>query len=219
MSDRIYPEQPAGPFAVPPFSFTDAEGREIEVRPYAGSEARSASDTRAVGDGRREASPNGRAADDGSRERANRESIDEEFEALVEMYAAFDPSDRAQGIPPTREEGIRKWLDTILGGDAHNVIAWDGERPAGHATLVTDGDAFELAIFVLQAYQGAGIGTRLIEGLLGYGAEQGVEKVWLTVERWNHPAVSLYKKVGFETSDAESFELEMTARLADPADD
>ncbi|MFB6097185.1 MAG: N-acetyltransferase family protein [Haloferacaceae archaeon] len=136
-----------------------------------------------------------------------------EKEALVEMYVAFDPTDRAQGIPPTRESQIRSWLDTIL-DEGLNVIAWDDDRAAGHATLVPQGDAYELAIFVLQEYQEAGIGTHLIEGLLGYGAEEGAEKVWLTVERWNTPAVNLYEKIGFEVSNSESFELEMSLRLA-----
>jgi GNAT superfamily N-acetyltransferase len=138
---------------------------------------------------------------------------DEEEEALVEMYEAFDPADRAQGIPPGKTERIRTWLSNILAEDCLNVVAWDGETAAGHATLVPDGDAYELAIFVLQAYQRAGIGRKLMEALLGYGREEGVEKVWLTVERWNQPAVGLYKDTGFETSDAESFELEMTIRL------
>jgi len=148
---------------------------------------------------------------------ADGEPGEDEFEALVEMYTAFDPADRAQGIPPGRESDVRSWLETILGDDGYNVVAWDGDTVAGHATLVPDGDAYELAIFVLQAYQGAGIGTHLMKGLLGYGAANGVDRVWLTVERWNRAAVGLYKKVGFETSDAESFELEMTALLADPA--
>lgn len=138
-----------------------------------------------------------------------------EAEALVEMYLDFDPSDRAQGIPPGRENRIRSWLENILADDCLNVIAWDGEDAAGHATLVpAEDDAYELAIFVLQKYQQAGIGTRLIEALLGYGRANDVGKVWLTVERWNRAAVSLYKKIGFETSDAESFELEMTLRLS-----
>ena len=141
------------------------------------------------------------------------EGTDDETEALVTMYDEFDPADRAQGIPPSKEDRIRTWLSNILTDDCLNVIAWDGDTAAGHATLVPDGDAFELAIFVLQAYQRSGIGTRLMRGLLGYGREQGVEKVWLTVERWNHPAVNLYQNIGFETSDAESFELEMTIRL------
>ncbi|WP_138004644.1 GNAT family N-acetyltransferase [Halalkalirubrum salinum] len=142
------------------------------------------------------------------------DGTDSAFETLVEMYEAFDPADRAQGIPPGQEPQIRSWLETILGNNCLNIIAWDGGTAAGHATLVPDGDAYELAIFVLQAYQEAGIGTHLIEALLGHGAANGIEKVWLTVERWNRPAVGLYKKVGFETSNAESFELEMAIRLA-----
>lgn len=136
-----------------------------------------------------------------------------DYESLVSMYLDFDPADRAQGIPPGRENRIRDWLDNILDGDCLNVVAWDGDDAAGHATLVPDDDAYELAIFVLQKYQKAGIGTNLMEVLLGYGSANDVELVWLTVERWNRAAVSLYKKIGFETSDAESFELEMTLRL------
>ncbi|MGM0590994.1 MAG: N-acetyltransferase family protein [Halobacteriota archaeon] len=133
---------------------------------------------------------------------------------LVEMYCRFDPADRAQGIPPSNEDRIRTWLDTILAEGCLNVLAWHDDEVIGHATLVPDGEAYELAIFVLQAYQRAGIGTQLIEALLGYGVESGVEKVWLTVERWNQAAVSLYEQMGFEVSDAESFELEMALRLA-----
>jgi len=146
------------------------------------------------------------------------EGDDEAREALVEMYDSFDPSDRAQGIPPGGEERIREWLEAILPSDCYNVIAWCGDEAAGHATLVPDEDAYELAIFVHQTYQRAGIGTHLIRRLLGHGQANGVEKVWLTVERWNRAAVSLYKKIGFETSDAESFELEMGLRLRPEAD-
>lgn len=146
---------------------------------------------------------------------------DTEREALKAMYESFDPADRAQGIPPSRPSKLDDWLDRILGDDCFNVIAWDGDDAAGHATLVPDGEpatAYELAIFVLQSYQGAGIGTRLMEALLGHGVDNDVEKVWLTVERWNRAAVSLYKKIGFETAGAESFELEMAIRLASPAE-
>ncbi|WP_435098639.1 GNAT family N-acetyltransferase [Halorubrum sp. N11] len=135
------------------------------------------------------------------------------YESLVDMYDAFDPADRAQGIPPGGQKRIREWLDAILADDCLNVIAWCGGDVAGHATLVPDDDAYELAIFVHQDYQRAGIGTHLIRGLLGHGQTEGVQKVWLTVERWNRAAVSLYKKIGFEISDAESFELEMGLRL------
>jgi ribosomal protein S18 acetylase RimI-like enzyme len=136
-----------------------------------------------------------------------------EREALVRMYDRFDPADRAQGIPPPNEPAIRDWLETLLDGGV-NVLAWDDGQVAGHAVLVPDQDgAYELAIFVHQDYQGAGIGTALIEALLGAGEADGIERVWLTVERWNTAAVSLYRGIGFETTSAGSFELEMAARL------
>ncbi|QSG06763.1 GNAT family N-acetyltransferase [Halapricum desulfuricans] len=135
-------------------------------------------------------------------------------DALVEMYLAFDPSDRAQGIPPVKEYAIDNWLDTVLAEDCLNVIAWDGADAVGHAMLVPDNeDAHELAIFVLHTYQGAGIGTELLKTLLGHAQREGIETVWLTVERWNEPAIELYKKVGFEICGTESFEIEMSIRL------
>ncbi|SFS13054.1 Acetyltransferase (GNAT) family protein [Halomicrobium zhouii] len=133
---------------------------------------------------------------------------------LLAMYREFDPADRAQGIPPVQDEAIEQWLDTILAEDCVNVVARYDGAAVGHATLVPDGDiGYELAIFVLSEYQGAGIGTELVETLLGLGQAEGIEKVWLTVERWNDPAIALYKTVGFETSDAERFELEMGIRI------
>jgi len=148
-------------------------------------------------------------ADDGS---------ESDREALRAMYEAFDPADRAQGIPPSRPSQLEDWLDRILEEGCYNVFALDGDDVVGHVTLVPENGTespYELAIFVLQSHQGAGIGTALIETALGYGAEQGITKVWLTVERWNRAAVGLYEKIGFETTDAESFELEMAIRLAD----
>lgn len=141
---------------------------------------------------------------------------DGEFDALVEMYRGFNPEDRAQGIPPTGESAIRNWLDNLLVEGYTNVVAWHDDDPVGHATLVPDEHgASELAIFVIREYQEAGNGTQLIEALLGAGREDGVERIWLTVERWNKAAVALYRKVGFEPSDTGGFELEMAAKLAE----
>jgi len=137
-----------------------------------------------------------------------------DHDGVFEMYVSFDPADRAQGIPPAREEAIEDWLETILGEDTLNVVAVHEGSVVGHATLVPDRHGeHELAIFVLQPFQGAGIGTNLVETLLGLAQSWGLENVWLTVERWNDPAVALYKKVGFETTEAESFEIEMSIRL------
>ncbi len=140
---------------------------------------------------------------------------DGDTEALVEMYLNFDSEDRAQGIPPAREPDIRDWLDAVMTAEELNVIAWHEDSAVGHVMLVGDDEgAYELAIFVLQPYQGASIGTALVETALGGAAEEGIERVWLSVERWNKPAVNLYEKIGFEAWDNERFERMMSLRLA-----
>jgi RimJ/RimL family protein N-acetyltransferase len=135
---------------------------------------------------------------------------------LVEMYLAFDPADRAQGIPPTAEKPIRDWVDTLL-EDGLNVVARHDGDVIGHGTLVPDDDeGYELAIFVLGDYRGAGIGTELIRTLLGHGAAHAVERVWLSVEPWNRTAIHVYEKVGFEPCGTDSFERRFSIRLARP---
>lgn len=133
--------------------------------------------------------------------------------SIVEMYADFDPAQRAQGIPPSDPERIEPWIKTVLDDGIHVVACHDSDV-IGHAMLVPDeADAFELAIFVHQDYQQAGIGRALIEHLLGAGEAAAIERIWLTVERWNVPAMELYRSVGFETVQADRFDIEMAMAL------
>jgi len=234
MSHR-YPDDPTVGFPTPPVRFRDREGRPIAIRAFDpgndpgreragdGSGGRSGDVPGVGGPTGAEAGPEN-AGDAGASAPADRGPTGEAArEALVDMYDAFDPADRAQGIPPSGRGRIRGWLDTVLAPDCYNVIAWDRgrdpERAAGHATLVPDDDAAELAIFVLQRYQEAGIGTRLLRALLGHGRAGGVRRVWLSVERWNRAAVALYRKIGFETVEEGGFERVMTLRLADEGGD
>lgn len=135
-------------------------------------------------------------------------------DALERMYIGYDPRDRAQGIPPATVPGVRRWLDGLAG--ALHVVALHGDRPVGHAFLAPEpeeGRSAELAIFVDRPYQDAGIGTRLMEALLGLGSAHGVERVWLVVQRSNGPAVRLYRKMEFEITRAGRAELEMEREL------
>lgn len=141
--------------------------------------------------------------------------VDDEFEAVVEMYLRFDPADRAQGIPPCGEERVRQWLtDRIFTERGINVVAWYGRAAVGHATLVPDSDrTYELALFVRSPYRNVGVGRELLEAVLGAGREAGIERVWLSVQRRNDPAIALYDTAGFEPADTDSIELVMVARL------
>ena len=121
-----------------------------------------------------------------------------DFEALVEMYDDFDPTQRAQGTPPLREADVRTWLEKVLAGPS--VVACVDDRLVGHVVFVPDGtDRHELAVFVHQDYQHAGIGTHLVRAGLGHAKREGVTYVWLSVEVWKRGAQKLYSNVGFST--------------------
>ncbi len=119
-----------------------------------------------------------------------------DFDQLAEMYDDFDPAQRAQGTPPLGAEAVRDWLADVLQGV--NVVALVGDRVVGHVMFVPDGtDRHELAIFVHQDYQEAGIGTTLLAVGMGHANSCGVTYVWLSVEAWKRDAQRLYRRAGF----------------------
>ena len=141
------------------------------------------------------------------------EAYDGDAEPLVAMYTDFDADSRSQGVPPRKEPAIREWVEGLL-EEGFNVVVRHGDRPVGHAVLVPVEDASsELAIFVHPEYQSAGIGSQLIEVLLGHGQAEGVEHVWLAVSQRNHVAMRVYRSVGFETRLREHVEIEMERDL------
>lgn len=160
-----------------------------------------------------------RTVRDGEGRRIDIERASDDVEELVEMYLEFDAEDRAQGIPPGGESNIREWLAVVMKQESLNVIGWHADDPVGHAMLVADEDgSYELAIFVAADYRGAGIGTEIMRTSLGAAQEHGIDRVWLSVERWNKPAIKLYDKLGFERMTDTGFELEMTIRLGPQSD-
>ncbi len=136
-------------------------------------------------------------------------------EALYEMYRTYDPTQQAQGIPPLHPVRLREWLGMLL-REGINLLATCGDRVAAHAVLMPDQPgAYELAIFVHQDFQNAGIGSRLLAALVAHARDQGVEEIWLSVEAWNHRAIRLYRKVGFEKVEGDQWEQIWRLRLSD----
>jgi GNAT superfamily N-acetyltransferase len=148
--------------------------------------------------------PPGTFTDGEGRRIAVRGLVDGDRSALVDFYDAFDPDDRAQGLPPRTTSAIESWLADICEEGVHAVAHHD-ERAVGHACLVPTRDArHELAIFVASGYQHAGIGTRLLRYLLGQGAASGVTRVWLVVSPRNTVARRLYESAGFARTGEET---------------
>lgn len=121
---------------------------------------------------------------------------DDDFESLLEFYESFAASQRSQGTPPLGAAAIRDWLGTVL--DGISLLACRDGRPVGHVMFVPDGEgSHEVAIFVHQEYQRAGIGTELLETGLQVAQEAGLPHVWVTVAASNGGAQKLYSDCGF----------------------
>jgi RimJ/RimL family protein N-acetyltransferase len=139
--------------------------------------------------------------------------------ALEEMYRAFDPKRRAQGLPPGDGESIHRWLDLVLGDGQHVLAEIEGEI-LGHLMVIPmSEDTSELANFLHQAIRNRGIGTALNRIALEIARADGRSRVWLSVEPSNRIAIRSYEKAGFRRTTASLWapELEMEVWLEAPA--
>jgi ribosomal protein S18 acetylase RimI-like enzyme len=96
-----------------------------------------------------------------------------------------------------------------------NLLAWRGHSVIGHAALIPDreGRSGEFVIFVDQDHRNLGVGTELTRFSLEKSKQLGLDSVWLTVSVTNFIAIKLYKKLGFEYCDRDSYERMMTVKL------
>ncbi|MFB6138696.1 MAG: N-acetyltransferase family protein [Halobacteriaceae archaeon] len=116
---------------------------------------------------------------------------------LVETYRAFDPTRRAQGLPPATDAAIERWLDDVLSAGVNVVVGTD--PVVGHAFYTPSGAAApELAVFVTGDYEGRGLGRELCEHLIATAAAGGRDALVLHVARRNRRARGLYASLGFE---------------------
>ena len=67
-------------------------------------------------------------------------------------------------------------------------------------------------ISLYKEYRGQGIGTKLMEEMLGLLRKQGYEKASLAVQKANY-AVRMYEKVGFQIVDENDEEYIMVCEL------
>lgn len=110
----------------------------------------------------------------------------------------------ANGIPYTVEQEAAL-LERIAGDPLSSFfLALDGEKIVGNACVNGYGNPrfrhrVTLAITVLRDYWGQGIGTGLMERMLDFAREIGVELASLEVRSDNERAKALYRKFGFQS--------------------
>lgn len=133
---------------------------------------------------------------------------------LEAFYADFEPKRAAQGLPPEGPQRVARWLDAVLVSGTHLGVEMEG-RLVGHAFLMpTEREGVsEYAIFLHQDVRGKGVGTEVNRRSAEVARTLRVDRLWLSVEPHNRPAVRSYEKAGFryrpETVYSPELEMEM----------
>ena len=101
------------------------------------------------------------------------------------------------------EEREAKFIDRFLRSrDDIMLIALDGDMIVGNAIVERNRveryhHRAEISITVLKEYWGKGIGSRLMEMMIDFARNVGMEILYLEVRADNERAIKLYKKYGF----------------------
>jgi putative acetyltransferase len=106
-------------------------------------------------------------------------------------------------IEPTDERLFADPQGTILDPGGRIFFATAGERCVGCSALIRMRDKeFEVAKMAVEpAYQGAGIGRRLLHAAIEEGRSAGAQRLYLETNHVLTPAIRLYESVGFKHID------------------
>jgi len=144
------------------------------------------------------------------------------------MYVAEgeQPFERAILEEPSVRKYVENWGRP---GDIGFIAEKEDGTPLGSATAryfaednrgygFIASDVPELGMALTSDSRGEGIGTALLAALLHGLREGGAERVSLSVDPRNEPAMKLYRRFGFEAVGREGTSVTMAASLQNPAE-
>jgi len=85
----------------------------------------------------------------------------------------------------------------ILKNHILTIMLLDTELPIGYAHIDYQ-DKYWLGICILDAYQGNGLGNKMMEYILNHEKIKVLDDIYLTVDSTNENAIKLYKKFNFK---------------------
>ncbi len=90
---------------------------------------------------------------------------------------------------------IARDVPQLVAVSGDEVVGWCDISPMNFEGFTHCG---RLGMGVHEGYRKRGIGQRLVDQAIAKAKQQGIERIELEVFASNHPAIRLYKKVGFE---------------------
>ena len=127
-----------------------------------------------------------------------------ETEPLQAVFDAMSADARAQRYFTGMPRLPARILAALADVDGERHVAWVAsvdDRPVGVAryVVVAPGVA-EIALEVADAYQGRGIGTRLVDALTTHAVAHGIRRFRATLLPGNEPSRRLVTRVGVQLS-------------------
>jgi GNAT superfamily N-acetyltransferase len=119
------------------------------------------------------------------------------FEGMAQIIAALKLDEARQ-----RESFARQWQVTEV-----RIIVFAGEEIGWLQTALREGAVFLAQIYIDQGFQGRGIGTRVLQGLLETASRE-CKAVELGVVKIN-PARRLYERLGFVATHEDQYKVYM----------
>ncbi len=121
--------------------------------------------------------------------RADDRHYDQMFEVHKECFAE-----------EAMTEGI--FMEEVEGSSRVYFVAIDGEKVVGYAGAWNTGTDYSIiSVAVTESYRKNGIALRLLNRLVTDAKKKEIYSVSLEVSEKNIPAINLYKKVGFITTN------------------
>lgn len=125
-------------------------------------------------------------------------------EMLWQMFSTLSEVSASNLLPPFTRERVEGWTSNIDYDEVLAIVAVvaDKNKIVGSASLkFNEQEALkhkaELGLTIHDAYQNVGIGTALLNHLIGVARMKKLTKVWLHVSTANARAIYMYKKAGF----------------------
>jgi ribosomal protein S18 acetylase RimI-like enzyme len=130
----------------------------------------------------------------------------------MDAYASFVPVEDLRAYFD-EHYSTRKLEDFLKGENSGGFIAEYGSVPAGYARTSfnrDEGRFYVQSLYVLPAYQGHGLGTKLLAASEERALDFRVDAVWLGVMVQNVRTVEWYRKIGFHFVEEAPFTMAKT---------
>src|SRR5437868_2039567 len=132
--------------------------------------------------------------------------------AIIELLDMYCRDQFGDGKPLSEYARSNLIPGLIKHGGARVFLAFDGDQPLGVAICLVGFSSFRAKplvnihdIAVSPAARGQGIGRKLLAAVEADARALGCCKVTLEVRSDNHRAMGLYRSVGFQPSEPETF--------------